>query len=125
MAAMQPPTGPIEIADPNNVAELFVNGPFNIINMGGMLQITFTTMRPNANDLLSGKNPPEYRGTVTCRLLMPAGLAEQLARTVADSLIKAAQSSVPAPPTKAQYDEPLSADRKDSSAAPRRPIRFE
>ena len=125
MAAMQPPTGPIEIADPSNIPELFVNGPFNIINMGGMLQITFTTIRPNADDLLSGKNPPEYRGTVTCRLLMPAGLAEQLARTVADSLIKAAQSSVPAAPTKAQYDEPLSDDRNDGHAAPRRPIRFE
>ena len=125
MAAMQPPTGPIEIADPNNVPEVFVNGPFNIINMGGMLQIILTTIRPNANDALSGKNPPEYRGTVTCRLPMPAGLAEQLARTVADSLIKAAQSSVPAAPTHAQYDESLSADRTDSRAGPRRPVQFE
>jgi hypothetical protein len=123
MPATQPPTGPIEIVDPNNVPEVFVNGPFNIVNMGGMLQITFTTLRPNANDLLSGKNPPEYRGTVTSRLLMPAGLAEQLARTIADSLIKAAQSSGSAAPTNVQYDESHSANR--TNATPRRPVRFE
>ena len=125
MAAMQPPTGRLEIVDPNNVPEVFINGPFNIINMGGMLQITFTTLRPNANDLLGGKNPLEYRGTITSRLLMPAGLAEQLARTIADSLIKAAQSSVPAAPTNAQYDESLSADGKNGRPAARRPVRFE
>jgi hypothetical protein len=121
MPVMQPPTGPIEITDPNNVPELFVNGPFNVINMGGMMQITFTTMRPNANDLFSGKDAPEFRGTVACRLLMPAGLAEQLVRTVADSLIKAAKSSGPTPP----QNDPLSRDREDSRAAVRSPIRFE
>ena len=37
MPAIQPPTGPIEISDPNNVPELFVNGPFNVMNVGGMV----------------------------------------------------------------------------------------
>jgi hypothetical protein len=89
MPAMQPPTGPINIADPNNVPELFVNGLFNIMYMGGMVQITFTTMRPNANDLFGGKDAPEFRGTVACRPLMPSGLAEQLvqrSRTVSSRL---------------------------------------
>jgi hypothetical protein len=123
MPVMQPPKGPIEIIDPNDVPELFVNGPFNIINMGGMVQITFTTMRPNANDLFNGKDAPAFRGTVACRLLMPAGLAEQLVRTVADTLIQAAQSSEPAAPTQAQYDD---GNRKDDRATSRRrPIRFE
>ena len=93
MPVMQAPTGPIEISDPNNVADLFVNGPFNVLNMGAMVQITFTTVRPNSNDLFSGKTTPEFRGTVACRLLMPAELAQQLVRTLADNLIKAAQSS--------------------------------
>ena len=31
MPVMQPPTGPIEVSDPNNVPETFVNGPFNIV----------------------------------------------------------------------------------------------
>jgi hypothetical protein len=123
MPLLQPPKGSIEIIDPNNVPELFVNGPFNIMNMGGMVQITFTTMRPNANDLFNGKDAPAFRGTVACRLLMPAGLAEQLVRTVADTLIKAAQSSEPAAPTPARYDD---GDKKDDRATPRhRPTRFE
>jgi hypothetical protein len=79
-------------------------------------------MRPNANDLVRGKDAPGFRGTVTCRLLMPAGLAEQMVRTVADTLIKAAQS--PTMPARAQ-DEPVSGEREGSRAAVRSPIRFE
>ncbi len=60
MAIMQPPSGPIEISDPNNVPELFINGRFNIINMGGMIQIAFTTVRPQANDLFNGSKAPEF-----------------------------------------------------------------
>ena len=105
MPAMQPPTGPIEISDPNNITELFINGPFNIINMGGMVQITFTTVRPNANDLFSGRSAPGFRGTVACRLLMPAELAQQLVRTLADNLIKAAdQSAGTAGPARTQQN---------------------
>jgi hypothetical protein len=93
MPVMQPPTGPIQISDPDNVAELFINGPFNIINMGGMVQVTFATIRPDADDLFSGSSAPKFRGTVACRLLMPAELAQQLVRTLGESLIKAADQS--------------------------------
>jgi hypothetical protein len=51
---MQPPTGLIEISDPNNVPEIFVSGPFNIMNAGGIVHFTFTTARPNDNDVLKG-----------------------------------------------------------------------
>jgi hypothetical protein len=61
-----------------------------------MVQVTFTNVRPDDGDLFSG-NPPRLRGTVACRLLMPAGVANQLVRTLADVLIKAAQSFEPAP----------------------------
>ena len=109
MPVMQPPTGPIEITDPNNVPDVLINGPFNVMNTGGMVHITFTNVRPDDGDLFSGKNPPRLRGAVACRLLMPAGVANQLVRTLADVLIQAAQSSEPAsnqaqpnlrPPTK-------------------------
>jgi hypothetical protein len=93
MAIIQPPTSPIEISDPKNVPELFINGPFNIINMGSMVQITFTTVRPDANDLFAGKSAPKYQGIVICRLLMPGELAQQLVRTLADNLIKTAEQS--------------------------------
>ena len=61
-----------------------------------MVQVTFTNVRPDDGDLFSG-NPPRLRGTVACRRLMPAGVANQLVRTLADVLIKAAQSFEPAP----------------------------
>jgi hypothetical protein len=47
MPTMQPPAGRIEVSDPNNVPELFVSGPFNIMNARGMVHLTFTTARPN------------------------------------------------------------------------------
>ena len=70
MPVMQPPTRPIEVSDPNNVPETFVSGPFNIMHAGGMVHLTFTTARPNPNDLIKGSTTPEFQATVTCRLLM-------------------------------------------------------
>ena len=51
MPVMQPPTGAIEVSDPNNVSEIFVSGPFNIMNAGGIVHFTFTAARPNPSDL--------------------------------------------------------------------------
>ncbi len=76
MPTMQPPAGRIEVSDPNNVPELFVSGPFNIMNTGGMVHLTFTTARPNPNDIFQGSTAPEFRATVTCRLLMPLEMAQ-------------------------------------------------
>ena len=93
MPTMQPPAGRIEVSDPNNVPELFVSGPFNIMNAGGMVHLTFTTARPNPNDLFQGSTAPEFHATVACRLLMPLEMAQQLARTLVESLIKASQQT--------------------------------
>src|SRR5262245_37759616 len=76
MPVMQPPTGPIEVSDPNNVPETFVNGPFNIAKGGGLVHLTFTAARPNPSDLFKGSNTPGFQATVTCRLLMPMETAE-------------------------------------------------
>jgi hypothetical protein len=40
MPVMQPPIRSIEVSDPHNVAETFINGPFNIVKAGGELWIT-------------------------------------------------------------------------------------
>jgi hypothetical protein len=45
MPVTQPPAGRIEVSDPNNVPELFVSGPFNVMSAGGMVHLTFTTAR--------------------------------------------------------------------------------
>jgi len=99
MPIIQPPTGPIEISDPNNVPETFVSGPFNVMNAGGMVHITFTTARPNPNDVFKGSTTPEFQGTVVCRLLMPMEMAQHLTRTLADTVIKAARQTRAAPET--------------------------
>ena len=91
MPVMQPPTGPMEVSDPNNVPETFVNGPFNIVKAGGMVHLTFTAARPNTNDLFKGSTTPRFQATVTCRLLMPLEMAEQLSRTLVETVSKAAQ----------------------------------
>jgi len=102
MPAIQPPTGPIEISDPNNVPELYVSGPFNIMNVGGMVHLTFTTARPNPNHLFKGSTTPEFQATVVCRLMMPMGMAQQLTRNLADTVLKASQQTraTPEPVTK-------------------------
>src|SRR5262249_53790997 len=99
MPVMQPPTGPIEVSDPNSVPELFVSGPFNIMNVGGMVHITFTTARPNPNDVFKGSATPEFQATVVCRLLMPMEMAQHLTRTLADNVIKASQLTRATPET--------------------------
>ena len=93
MPVTQPPAGRIEVSDPNNAPELFVSGPFNIMNAGGLVHVTFTTARPNANDMFHGNTAPQFQATVTCRLLMPLEMAQQLTRTLADALIKARQAT--------------------------------
>jgi hypothetical protein len=87
---MLPPTGPIETSDPNNVPEIFVDGPFNIMNAGGIVHFTFTTARPNPNELLKGSTRPEFQAIVACRLVMPLEMAKQLSRTLAGSVSKVA-----------------------------------
>jgi hypothetical protein len=91
MPVMQPPTRPIEVSDPNNVPETFVNGPFNIVKAGGMVHLTFTAARPNPNDLFKGSATPGFQATITCRLVMPLEMAEQLSRTLAGTVSKGTQ----------------------------------
>jgi hypothetical protein len=40
MPVMLPPTGPIDVSDPNNVPEIFVSGPVNIMNAGGIVHFS-------------------------------------------------------------------------------------
>jgi hypothetical protein len=64
-----------------------------------MVHITFTTARPNPKDLFKGSTTPEFQATVACRLLMSIEMAQQLTRTLADTLIKAVEATRAAPET--------------------------
>ena len=57
MPVVQQPTGPIEVSDPNNVPEIFVSGPFNIMNAGGMVHIT-SQQHGRTRMTFSGAAPP-------------------------------------------------------------------
>jgi hypothetical protein len=81
----------LEISDPNNAPEIFVSGPYNIMNAGGIVHLTFTTARPNPKELLQGSTTPEFQATVACRLVMPLEMAQQLSRTLASNISKTAQ----------------------------------
>ena len=92
MPVMLPPTGPIEVSDPNNVPEIFVSGPFNIMNAGGIGAFHFTAARPDASDLLKGERcSPGFQAIVACRLVMPLEMAQQMSRTLAGTFSKLAQ----------------------------------
>ena len=91
MPAMLPPTGPIEVSDPNDVPEAFVSGPFNIMHAGGIVHFTFTAARPNPSDLLKGSTTPGFQAIVACRLVMPLEMAQQLSRTLTGTVSKATQ----------------------------------
>jgi hypothetical protein len=99
MPIMHPPTRPIEISDPNNVPEIFVHGPFNIMNAGGIVHFTFTAARPSPKELLNGSTAPEFHAIVACRLVMPLEMARQLSRTLAGSLSKPVQLTGTMPET--------------------------
>jgi hypothetical protein len=86
MPIMHTPTGPIEVSDPNNVPELFVNGPFNIMNLGTMVQITFTTVRPDIGEVIAGNSTPKFRGIVASRILMPIEMARELVLILGQNL---------------------------------------
>jgi hypothetical protein len=87
MPTIQVPTGPVEISDPNHAPELFLNGPFNIIGMGPMVQIILTTVRPDTADMFKGNSNPKFRGIVSSRIIMPAEMAKQLAQALGQSVV--------------------------------------
>lgn len=91
MPVMQRPNSRIEVSDPNSVPEVYVSGPFNVMNAEGMVHLTFTTARPDPNDLFRGSTTPEFHATVACRLLMSLEMAQQLIRALGGTVSKAIQ----------------------------------
>jgi hypothetical protein len=61
------------------------------MNAGGIVHFTFTTARPNDNDVLKGSSTSKFQATVVCRLVMPVEMAQQLSRTLASNVSKTTQ----------------------------------
>jgi hypothetical protein len=86
MQTIEPPTTPIEISDPNNISETWVNGPFNIMNLGGTVLITFIVARPDVREIFAGQQTPTFKGTVAARIMMPIQMANELVRILGQNL---------------------------------------
>ena len=86
MVTTKTPVGRIEISDPNNVPETVVNGPFNIMRMGAMISFTYTVVRPDTTAMFAGDANPTYKGIVAARITMPTQMAEELLRTLGQTL---------------------------------------
>src|SRR5438132_8395750 len=78
--------GHIEVSDPNNVQETFANGPFNVMNSGPFVELTFTTVRPDIGEIFARSQNPAIKATVGARILLPLNVAQNLARTLAQGL---------------------------------------
>jgi hypothetical protein len=59
------------VSDPDHVPETFANGPMNCIIIGSVAQLTFTNIRPSANDLLKGSREPAIEAVVRARIVIP------------------------------------------------------
>jgi hypothetical protein len=74
------------VTDPQNVAEILVNGPVNLTVMGQFATMTFTTVRPNLNQAFKGQ-AKDYSAVVTARVTMPLEMLAQL-RTLLNSNVQ-------------------------------------
>jgi hypothetical protein len=89
METMRATAGPVQISDPNNVSELVVNGPVNIMRTGDMIMFTFTVVRPDTTAVFAGDKNPTYKGVVAARIVMPTQMAQELARLLGQNLAAA------------------------------------
>jgi hypothetical protein len=89
MEAMRAPTTPAQISDPNNVSELVVNGPVNVMRTGDVVTFTFTVVRPDTTAVFAGEKNPTYKGVVAARIVMPTQMAQELARLLEQKLAAA------------------------------------
>lgn len=73
--------------DPHNVTETFANGPINMQNMGNLVTLTFTSVRPNTLQLTSDAPQPTLTAIVVSRLTLPIDVAVQLKQLLNNGLV--------------------------------------
>jgi hypothetical protein len=68
--------------DPNHVPEILATGPCNAYVASKMMMLTFTTNRPNPDQLFAGKPDPQVDTVVVARLMIPLDNAPAIADLV-------------------------------------------
>ena len=59
------------LRDPDNVAEILCDGPFNLSTMGDLVTLTFTQVRPKADELFAGASAAS-ECIVRARIVLPS-----------------------------------------------------
>jgi hypothetical protein len=72
--------------DPHSVPETVCNGPFNLAISGSLAIFTFTSIRPDPQELLYGASPPKLSAVVTARLVLPVEALTDLRNVIDQTL---------------------------------------
>ena len=71
MQRLEQPTGAISVSDPLHVAEIFANGPINLMGGKDFSVLTFTTVRADTEQLFAGGQSIKQTGVVVARIALP------------------------------------------------------
>jgi hypothetical protein len=71
MQKLEQPTGTISVSDPLHVAEIFANGPINLIGGKDFSVLTFTAVRADTEQLFVGSQNIKQTGVVVARIALP------------------------------------------------------
>jgi hypothetical protein len=94
---MQVPTQiEFKVSDPNQVSDVFVNGPINLQIGPEVCMITFTKARPDIDKLMHGQTEAAVSAVVAIRLVLPTSVANQLHTMLGQGLSSLTVSTISA-----------------------------
>jgi hypothetical protein len=83
---MEQRSQPIAAIDPDNVRETFANGPTNFTALGPCTTLTFTTVRGDIAEQMSGGPISKFSAVVVARITMPTASVVEL-RNLLDRIL--------------------------------------
>ena len=67
-----------KVIDPKNVEETFANGPVNMTTIGSCTTLTFTNVRPDTAQAISGGQVTDHYAVVVARITVPSEIAVEI-----------------------------------------------
>jgi hypothetical protein len=93
----QTQTPQFTVTDPNQVTEVFANGPMNLQIGREVCTVTFTSIRPDLNKTMQGQTQAMTDAVVVSRVVFPTSQAAQLHTMLGQALSSLTVRSVAAP----------------------------
>jgi hypothetical protein len=72
--------------DPCNVQETVCNGPFNLAISGNLAFLTFTSVRPDPQEMMYGTGQPNLSAIITARLVLPVEMLKEIRNVIDQTL---------------------------------------